>query len=165
MTSERVSATMNARAADGKWNGGRIPYGYSYDKESATFSIREDEAAIVRKIYDIYTSTHSLVQTTTAVNDDGYRSRRGFKWTPSTIRIILSSPFYLGTMRYNYQDESAKTFSFKHQSEWILVENHHAPVRMIQTCLIHLQHLQGLIGQHIGYDAIALDLGKIPHPL
>ncbi len=128
MTSERVSATMNARAADGKWNGGRVPYGYSYDKESTTFSIREDEAAIVRRIYDIYSSTHSLVQTATAVNDDGYRSRLGFKWTPPTIRIILSSPFYLGTMRYNYQDESAKTFSFKHQSEWILVENHHVPM-------------------------------------
>lgn len=128
MTSERVSATMNARAADGKWNGGRVPYGYSYDKKTATFSIREDEAAIVRRIYDIYASTHSLVQTTTAVNDAGWRSRRGFKWTPSTIRIILSSPFYLGTMRYNYQDESTKTFSFKNQSEWILVENHHVPM-------------------------------------
>ena len=39
MTSERVTATMLSRAANGKWNGGRIPYGYSYDFEERIFSI------------------------------------------------------------------------------------------------------------------------------
>ncbi|MEQ2365320.1 recombinase family protein, partial [Coprococcus sp. CLA-AA-H190] len=32
MTSERVTATMINRASNGVWNGGRIPFGYSYDK-------------------------------------------------------------------------------------------------------------------------------------
>ena len=47
MTSERVMATMIARATDKQWNGGRVPYGYHYDKASKTFSIREDEAATI----------------------------------------------------------------------------------------------------------------------
>lgn len=35
-TSERVSAVFVSRANDGIWNGGKVPYGYSYDKESKT---------------------------------------------------------------------------------------------------------------------------------
>ena len=38
MTSERVTATMLSRAQNGLWNGGRVPYGYDYDKDSKTFS-------------------------------------------------------------------------------------------------------------------------------
>ena len=53
-TSERVSAVFVSRANDGIWNGGKVPYGYSYDKESKTFSIAEDEAKIVRLIYSLY---------------------------------------------------------------------------------------------------------------
>lgn len=125
MTSERVSATMNARAADGKWNGGRVPYGYSYDKETASFSIFEDEAIVVHRIFDTYEKTQSLVQTATAINDAGITSRRGYRWTPTSIQGILRNPFYLGFLRYNYRDESRTTFSFKDKSEWIMLENHH----------------------------------------
>ena len=128
MTSERVSATMLARANSGQWNGGRIPFGYSFDKESKTFSIREDEAAVVRKIYDSYENTHSLVQTTCQINTAGITSRRGFAWTPTSVQIILRNPFYIGSLRYNYRDESEKTFSFKDKTDWILIENHHIPM-------------------------------------
>lgn len=43
MTSERVTATMINRANNGIWNGGRVPFGYTYDKESQTFSFDEAE--------------------------------------------------------------------------------------------------------------------------
>lgn len=32
-TAERVTAVMLSRAEDGEWNGGRVPYGYLWDKE------------------------------------------------------------------------------------------------------------------------------------
>lgn len=37
MTSERVTATMISRANSGQWNGGRIPFGYSYDPKEKSF--------------------------------------------------------------------------------------------------------------------------------
>ena len=43
MTSERVTAVMLSRANNGQWNGGRVPYGYSWDKDSGTFSIVEHQ--------------------------------------------------------------------------------------------------------------------------
>jgi DNA invertase Pin-like site-specific DNA recombinase len=128
MTSERVTATMISRAADKQWNGGRVPYGYHYDKASKTFSIREDEATVVRQIYELYAELKSLQYTANALNQKGLKTRRGYAWSAVTCHIILTSPFYLGIMRYNYRDESEKTFSFKDKSEWVLVPNHHPPL-------------------------------------
>lgn len=49
MTSERVTATMLSRAQNGLWNGGKVPYGYSYDKEQKEFSTNPEEAEIVKR--------------------------------------------------------------------------------------------------------------------
>ena len=38
ITGERVTAVMVNRAEQGLWNGGKIPFGYNYDKETKTFS-------------------------------------------------------------------------------------------------------------------------------
>ena len=46
-TAERVTATMISRANDGTWNGGRVPFGYDYNKETQTFSVNGDESFIV----------------------------------------------------------------------------------------------------------------------
>ncbi len=134
MTSERVSATMNARAADGKWNGGRVPYAYNYDKKTDTFSFRNDEKQVALLLKDIDLQEHSLVKTAAALNDAGHRTRRGYQWTPTTVAIILRSPFYRGTMRYNYRDESENSFSFKDQKEWILIHKHHPLLFSAEDC-------------------------------
>ena len=128
-TSERVSAVFVSRANDGIWNGGKVPYGYSYDKESKTFSIAEDEAKIVRLIYSLYESEKSIVRVARIMNERGLKSRAGSDWSPTTVHTILSSPFYSGTYRYNYRDESnAKRFREKGKDEWVLVENHHPAI-------------------------------------
>lgn len=128
-TSERVSAVFVSRANDGIWNGGKVPYGYSYDKESKTFSIAEDEAKIVRLIYSLYESEKSIVRVARIMNERGLKSRAGSDWSPTTVHTILSSPFYSGTYRYNYRDESnTKRFREKGKDEWVLVENHHPAI-------------------------------------
>lgn len=128
-TSERVSAVFVSRANDGIWNGGKVPYGYSYDKESKTFSIAEDEAKIVRLIYSLYESEKSIVRVARIMNERGLKSRAGNDWSPTTVHMILSSPFYSGTYRYNYRDESnTKRFREKGEDEWVLVENHHPAI-------------------------------------
>lgn len=130
MTSERVSAVMLSRATDGVWNGGRIPYGFAYDKETKTFSVREDEAAVVRMIYSSYLTKQSLLAVSRELNTKGLRSRNGTEWNPVTVRKILVNPFYVGTYRYNFYDETgvSKTFKKKGEQEWVLVENHHPAI-------------------------------------
>lgn len=128
MTSERVQATMNARAAEGKWNGGRVPFGYRYDSASDSFSIIEEERQDILLMKDFYLSCHSLTDTARQMNAAGKVTRRGYKWTPATVSIILKSPFYRGTYRYNYRDESETTFSFKGEKEWVLCAKHHEAI-------------------------------------
>lgn len=129
MTSERVSAVMLSRANDGMWNGGKVPFGYSYNKDEKQFSIVEDEEKVVLHIYDLYESIRSLTVVAKTLNEKGIRSRTGKPWNPATIRTMLTNPFYAGTYRYNYRDESnSKRFSVKAKDEWVLVEDHHPAI-------------------------------------
>ena len=128
MTSERVSAVMLSRANDGVWNGGKVPFGYAYDKNTKQFSIIEDEAQVVLHIYDLYESVKSLTTVAKTLNEKGVRSRTGKPWNPTTIRTMLTNPFYAGTYRYNYRDESNKSFAVKDKDEWVLVLDHHPAI-------------------------------------
>ena len=129
-TSERVKAVMLSRATNGNWNGGRVPFGYDYDKKSGTFSINEKEKNVVTKIFAHYDRTRSLLAVSRDLNEKGIRSKRGELWSPTTVSIVLSNPWYIGSYRYNKFDESAGTRSTKKkdEAEWITVENHHEPI-------------------------------------
>lgn len=54
MTAERVTAVMLSRATVGKWNGGRIPYAYDYDKQTKDFSLNPTEYKIYNLMCDLY---------------------------------------------------------------------------------------------------------------
>lgn len=132
MTSERVTAVMISRASEGKWNGGRIPYGYDYDPETRVFTINETESGIINMIYDRYEEYHSLLQVTKYLNGIGCRTRSGKEWSPTTVAKMLNNPFYLGMYRYNvFNEKLTGNVSTKHkksEDEWVLVEDHHPAI-------------------------------------
>lgn len=133
MTSERVSTVMLARAEDGKWNGGRIPYGYDYDKNTRTFSVNQQEAAIVELIYNMYDSSRSLVDVARKLNEKGMFPRSGKAWNPTTVRTILTNPFYTGTYRYNKHDEknsggNRNASVLNKEEDWIWAYDHHPAI-------------------------------------
>lgn len=124
MTSERVTAVMISRAKEGKWNGGNIPYGYSWEKATKTISINEKEVRTVRLLFELFDEKRGLKQIANALNDRGLRSRKGNKWNPVTVHHILTSPWYTGTYLYNKCAE-ANHAKVKDPSEWEFVPNHH----------------------------------------
>lgn len=127
MTSERVTATMISRANSGQWNGGRIPFGYSYDPKEKVFSIHEDEASICRELKDLYLLNRSLVYVSRALNEKGYKTRAGVSWSPHSVWIIASSPFYAGIYRYNrYKGVESRTIN--PEEEWVMIQNHHPAI-------------------------------------
>lgn len=124
MTSERVTAAMISRASNGLWNGGRVPFGYSYDKETKTFSIEPEESRLVHMVFDMYQQHRSIVKVSRWLNDEGYASRAGNAWSPVSLLIILTNPFYKGVYRYNhYKDPGNKVE--RDPSEWVEVPDHH----------------------------------------
>ena len=133
MTSERVTAVMLSRAANGQWNGGRVPYGYDYDKDTTTFTINESEAAVINLIYDTYETNQSLLFVARTLNEKGILPRSGSPWNPTTISTMLKNPFYTGVYRYNYHDETKSNGNtsnkhLKKKDDWVLVEEHHPAI-------------------------------------
>lgn len=127
MTAERVRATMISKANSGEWNGGRVPYGYTYDKDKAVFSINDDEAAICKEMKDDYIKNKSLLHTAKFLNSKGYHTRSGAEWSANAVWLILSSPFYCGTYRYN-KYRGTEHRSINPEAEWVLVQDHHPAI-------------------------------------
>lgn len=127
MTSERVTATMISRASAGQWNGGRIPFGYSYDPDSGQFSIREDEAKVCLEIKDDYLENKSMIHTARLMNERGYVTRAGVAWTSTAVCIIVSSPFYAGIYRYNRYKGTERRVE-NPEDEWVMVSDHHPAI-------------------------------------
>ena len=127
MTSERVTDAMISRASNGQWNGGRIPFGYDYDADTSTFSIREDEKEVCLMLKDDYISNKSLTHTAKLLNSKGYKTRAGAEWSPNGVWIIASSPFYAGIYRYNrYKGTENRTIN--PEDEWIMIQDHHPAI-------------------------------------
>ena len=131
ITGERVTAVMVNRAEQGLWNGGKIPFGYNYDKETKTFSVNADEAKIVETIYSLYEQKRSLIGVVREINEKGLRQRSGAAWNPTTVSIILKSPFYVGDYVYFKRSEpkgGSHTAIMRNETDWVTVENHHIPL-------------------------------------
>ena len=127
MTSERVTATMISRASNGQWNGGRVPYGYTWDAENQTFSFNNEECHVARTIHDKYEEMRSLVREARWLNEKGYRTRAGNLWNPVSLLIILRSVFYCGDYQYNRLKEGDRQRP-KDRSEWITIPDHHPAI-------------------------------------
>lgn len=126
MTSERVTAVMLSRANNGQWNGGRVPYGYSYNKEEKIFSLNPEENRIYNKICDTYEQYQSVLYVVRHLNDLGVRTRGGKEWTTTGVYKILTNPFYTGDYLYNvHKDGRGK--DKRDADEWVRIENHHVP--------------------------------------
>lgn len=127
MTSERVTAVMLSRANNGQWNGGRIPYGYDYDKKTKQFSVNAKEADIVKKIYLLYDQYRSLIYVCRHLNNLGIKTRAGNEWNVPGVHKILTSPFYIGAYQYNVHKDRKGSKKNK-EDEWVTIENHHQPI-------------------------------------
>jgi len=82
------------------------PYGYNYVKKTPEregyFEINEEEAEVVRLIFDLYIKLGSLHQVKKELFKRGIKTRNGsLVWADSTIQRILRNEAYTGTGYYN----------------------------------------------------------------
>ena len=91
------------KGLDGGWPGGPVPFGYQKDNQE--LFINEEEARIVKLIYDMYLQddmkTNSVVRW---LNDNGYRRTvKGQEkdYTSDFVKGILKNPFYCGKLMFN----------------------------------------------------------------
>jgi DNA invertase Pin-like site-specific DNA recombinase len=83
-----------ATAAKGKYNGGYIRYGYYIETESKLYKINEDEAKVIRLVYDLYESgKYSLTKIVQELKELGYNKDVA---NLGKITNILSAVEYTG---------------------------------------------------------------------
>lgn len=100
ISSERTYFAKHELALQGKFAGGTIPYGYSYDKGTKEFEINEDQAEVVEGIFKDFASGVTMYQIAKELNEKGILANRGGKWQQNTVRLILENPFYTGNLEW-----------------------------------------------------------------
>lgn len=107
MINRRLNAGRLASAKEGKWGGGRCPYGYRKTKlpreKGYTLEVVPNEAQVVRSIVDWYLEGFPVYRIANNLNAAGIKTARGLSWTPPTIYTILDNPVYAGLIRYGYR--------------------------------------------------------------
>ena len=98
LSSERTRDKMIQRAHKGMWNGGAVPYGY--DAKDKRLVINEDEAGVIRTIYDRYVATASISTVYDELRKQDIRNRKGEYFSKSGIYHFLRNKIYSGIMKY-----------------------------------------------------------------
>jgi site-specific DNA recombinase len=104
-TSRNVVRGLVAAVQRGTWPGGPAPFGYKLKRRDGwdgqgrretTLVINETEAAVVRRIYELYLSGMGYTSIAGSLNVGNVRARGGGHWTSSTIWIVLANEIYAG---------------------------------------------------------------------
>ena len=162
---ERIRDNMHELAKTGRWLGGTTPTGFESEgeekatvdgKKKKTFKLKlvQQEAEIVRMIYDLFSETNSLTMTEAELMKRRIVTRNGNYFTRFSIKAILQNPVYMiadqeaydyltekeadlfsnraefdgehGIMAYNRTDqEKGKTTQYNPVNEWIVAVGKH----------------------------------------
>lgn len=104
-TAERTRVAYEQRARRGLWNGGHPPLGYATDG-SGHLRVSDEDAALVRRIFDLYLDLGSVNRVVAWLNENGYRQKRyhsrrkgakgGGQFSYAVIRNMLKNRLYVG---------------------------------------------------------------------
>lgn len=100
---------------------------WGYEKKDGKLVVREDEAKIVRMIFNLYANERMGIRTIASyLSSQGYKNTRGNDFSFSTIRGILSNPKYKGyycgrkTSKIDYKLKTIKHFP---EDEWVMYKD------------------------------------------
>lgn len=97
-----VQSSMHTAAKSGKMMGSPAPLGYKYN-ENRLLEIDEQEAEIVRSIFELYANGFSYADILRWLRDRGLRTRRGKYFSESGIYAILRNEKYIGRFVYSVE--------------------------------------------------------------
>ena len=111
--SERTRDKIAATRRKGKWSGGMPILGYDIAPEGGKLLVNEDEAAIVRGIFELYLERMSLIETIKELDARGWASKRwttkkdrergGKPFNKNSLFKLLTNVLYIG--KITYKDE------------------------------------------------------------
>ncbi|WP_312048118.1 recombinase family protein [Anaerotignum sp.] len=129
---------IQKRFQDGTYNLGCVAYGYTKDDDGKII-IKEDEAEIVRRIYDEYLCGRGSYTIAKGLNNDNIPTiRTAEKWSDGVVKEILQNPIYEGELllQKTYTTEGLPFTKKKNKGEvpmYSIKDNHQAIITKHQA--------------------------------
>ena len=97
---DRISAGIERRAKEGRWFGGRPPFGYLFSNEQRMLVPDPVKAPVVRRVFDLYARQRLGTRTIAEqLRDEGAPSPSA-GWGHPAVHWIISNPTYVGKIRW-----------------------------------------------------------------
>ena len=121
-SNKRRQATASAIITNGKL--------WGYDQKDGELTINEQEAKVVRRIFELYIGGLGCRGIRKQLTIEGYLTRNATEFAETTIKRMIKNEKYKGTVIFN---KTHKDFDTKHlienpPSEWIIHENRIASI-------------------------------------
>lgn len=149
--SKKVATAYETMAKSGQFVAGTTPYGYKLDPEDKHhLIIDEEEAPIVRKIFQMALEGNGRIKICKYLNDNGILCRKELQrrkkrklslepfeiesrylWSTSTIGRMLANVTYIGNLaqlKTKRKSFGTNNIITKEQDDWIKSENTHEPL-------------------------------------
>ncbi len=118
---QEVTRGMREAASRGFWVTSRVPYGYRKlmvqdgAKKRPRLDPDEDSAPVVKRIFDMAEARKGMLDIAKTLNDEGFASPAGRRWSKTVIHNMLRNEVYTGTLLWGV--------SGKGKAEPVRVEN------------------------------------------
>lgn len=141
--SKKIKSSLRAKQKEGKFVGGRAPFGYVQDvNDKNHLVINKEQALVVKRIFDMCLDGLSFFKIAKQLTNEGVKTPAQYysfewksnynlkygEWHSKTIRDILTNQIYIGDMVQNKRSKvnyKVKKVIRNNPKDYIIVENTH----------------------------------------
>lgn len=131
-TSLNVKMGLKAKMKRGEYVGCPKCYGYKLNKETKELEIIEEEAEVIRKIFNWYADGLGARLIARKLNELNIKSPRGQKFKPETVFSFINNEKYVGDLlqqkSYTISPLTHKRTMNYGEKEQYYVKDHHTPI-------------------------------------
>lgn len=120
--SQEVKRSMTVNAQRGSL---QAAPSFGYRAENGRLVVEEEEAQLVRRIFDSFNAGKGLYPIARELNSLGVRTHRGNQFENRTVEYILRNPVYIGKLRWNPTGRTRRDFS---NENIIIADAEHEPL-------------------------------------